>query len=171
MTRELADEIERLVALTESSHIAEARQAAKDLGTIMSSLRRVEALEQEVQENSDLAFTVDPENGASILWREMFEAERAKSDAALRRVEKLEGALGESEAALKVCRQSLIEQAAARLDPTMPLISPDLLEYLRNDAEAQYVIPPHPTKRTGGMSFGELRQIVRALDARRAPKP
>ena len=46
--------------------------------------------------------------------------------------------IAELEAALKVCRQTINEQASARLDPTMPLIAPDLVEQIRDEAEAQW---------------------------------
>jgi hypothetical protein len=57
---------------------------------------------------------------------------------ALRSAGKMREALEEAEASLKVCRQTIDEQASARLDPTMPLITPDLVEQLRSEAEAQW---------------------------------
>lgn len=52
----------------------------------------------------------------------------------------LEAQLAEASAALAVCRESLVEQAAARLDPTMPLLMPDVVERLREDSEVAYAL-------------------------------
>jgi hypothetical protein len=41
-------------------------------------------------------------------------------------------------AALATCQQSLEEQAAARRDPTMPVLKPEVLADIRSDAEAQW---------------------------------
>jgi hypothetical protein len=46
--------------------------------------------------------------------------------------------LTDTEAALAVCRQAIVEQAAARADPDMPILTPEVLESLRGDAEAGY---------------------------------
>lgn len=46
----------------------------------------------------------------------------------------------EAEAALAVVRQSLTDQAAARADPTMPRLVPDVVSRLRSRAEATYAL-------------------------------
>lgn len=46
--------------------------------------------------------------------------------------------IAELEAALAVCRQSLVEQAQARTDPTMPLIKPEVVRVLREESEVRY---------------------------------
>lgn len=56
------------------------------------------------------------------------------------RVEELTADLLDRERALAVCRQSLIEQAAARADPDMPILTAEVRQTLRDNAEATYAL-------------------------------
>lgn len=59
----------------------------------------------------------------------------------------LRASLAEAENALKVVRQSLVDQSAARADPLMPRLTPAVLEHLRADAEAAYALAETPEER------------------------
>lgn len=48
--------------------------------------------------------------------------------------------VGNLRAALSTCQQSLVEQAAARADPTMPRLTPEVVAHLRANAEAEYAL-------------------------------
>lgn len=52
----------------------------------------------------------------------------------------LQAQVKELEEALATVRQSLKDQASARLDPTMPLLKPNVLEKIREWAEASYAM-------------------------------
>lgn len=58
------------------------------------------------------------------------------ADEIQRQGEEIERLLG----ALETVRQSLKDQAAARHDPTMPLLVPEVVESLRENAEAQWAL-------------------------------
>lgn len=51
-----------------------------------------------------------------------------------------QAARDEAQAALAVVRESLQDQAAARADPKMPRLTPEVLERLMGDAEAAYAL-------------------------------
>lgn len=64
----------------------------------------------------------------------------ADLQAALSTISTQAARIKELEGALKVCRQSLIEQAEARADPTMPLLTAEVVAELEGDAEATYAL-------------------------------
>lgn len=53
---------------------------------------------------------------------------------------KLQAERDEAQVALKVCRESLADQAAARADMTMPLLVPSVRERLEGEAECAYAM-------------------------------
>lgn len=55
-------------------------------------------------------------------------------------ISRLTGERDEAKAALAVCQESLKDQAAARQDPLMPILLPDVLEQLEADADANYAM-------------------------------
>lgn len=55
-------------------------------------------------------------------------------------IEQIISERNEAQAALAIIRQSLIEQAEARADPTMPVLTSAVLEQLRHQAEAGYAL-------------------------------
>ncbi|MBW8815560.1 MAG: hypothetical protein JF588_19235 [Caulobacterales bacterium] len=72
-------------------------------------------------------------------------------------------------AALAVVRQSLVDQAAARLDPTMPILTPEVLESLKADAECAYAMSMDQKERVaahGTLLLCEWQE--RAIAARNA---
>jgi len=53
---------------------------------------------------------------------------------------KLQAERDEAQAALEVCRESLVDQAAARADPAMPLLVASVRERLEGESEAVYAM-------------------------------
>jgi len=53
---------------------------------------------------------------------------------------KLQAERDEAIAALEVCRESLVDQAAARADPAMPLLVASVRERLEGESEAVYAM-------------------------------
>lgn len=53
---------------------------------------------------------------------------------------RLRADLAEMTARWEQCRESLAEQAAARADPVMPLLVPEVVQAIRDDAEAAYAL-------------------------------
>jgi len=77
------------------------------------------------------------------LYKAWPDAEDISSDWPLGIIGSIEQIIAErnaAQAALAVVRQSLQDQAAARADPTMPLLTPEVLEHLRSEADAGYAL-------------------------------
>lgn len=65
------------------------------------------------------------------------EAEKVAANSELAEYAKTVGNLRTS---LDICRQTIADQAAARTDPTMPLLTREVVADLRADAEASYAL-------------------------------
>lgn len=86
-------------------------------------------------------------------------------------VDRLSTELADAKASLAIVRQSLVEQADARGDPTMPLLTAEVLERLQGDAEAAYACSDSREDRVAAHGLSLLCDWQERARALAAAKP
>ncbi len=112
------------------------RKADRALAQLAETRERLERADRDRDRRADETLEV-----VAALYKAWPDAEDIASDWPLGIIGSIEQIIAERDdalASLAVVRESLIEQAAARADPTMPLLLPEVLEAIRGDAEASY---------------------------------